>query len=241
MATPSVSIIIPCYQGARTLGRALHSIADAAVARSVVEKGMAIEVLVVLDGPDVSSEAVINSFEPPESVEMRTFTQPHSGIAATRNVGLRHARHPFVTFLDNDDELTAGRLEIVADAKPHFVISHQRLVFDRVPEQPIGLPDFSHKKASTPYLTSMVAPRDLLVNLGGFSEEMPLGNELDLIMRARAEGYLVEFDLRVGTIRHYTGANASLNLVQTRRDYFTILAKLSQRAGQEKEASQMSE
>lgn len=196
---------------------------------SVVEP---IEVLVVFDGPDDESEAVVNSFEPPDSVEIRTFTQSHSGIAATRNVGLRHARHHLVTFLDNDDELTAGRLEIVADGKPYFVISHQRLVFDQVPEQPIGLPDFSHQTASTPYLTSMVAPRGLLVKLGGFSQELPLGNELDLIMRARAAGYLVEFDSRVGTIRHYTGENASLNLVQTRRDYFTILAKLSRRAGQ---------
>jgi glycosyltransferase involved in cell wall biosynthesis len=155
----------------------------------------------------------------------------HSGIAATRNLGLRTARYSHVTFLDSDDEITLERLRTATSYSNDIVIGRQQVIFDVVSPPPGGVPDPRTTDGSpTPYLTSIVAPAITVLDIEGFRESIALSDDLDLVMRLRLHGATIRFDDAVFVIRHVTGSNASLEYGLLNKEYFQILRDLRQPA-----------
>lgn len=98
---PEVSVVIPAYNRANTIGRALDSV----LSQSVRD----IEVLVVDDGSTDSTAATVAAV-----TDLRVAMLRHDsnkGAAAARNTGIRAARAPFIAFLDSDDAWLPGKLE----------------------------------------------------------------------------------------------------------------------------------
>lgn len=95
-----VSVVIPTYNRAPLLARALNSVLD--------QKGGLLEILVVDDGSTDETEAKIAAAAEPR---LKYFLQPNQGPAAARNAGIRRARGEFIAFLDSDDEWLPGKLE----------------------------------------------------------------------------------------------------------------------------------
>src|SRR4051794_13092618 len=98
-----VSVVIPCYDQARFLRRAIES----ALAQTL----SGVEVIVVDDGSTDDTVAVAQRFE-----AVTYHRQNNRGVAAARNAGLTRARGDFVIFLDADDELMPDAAEIGAGA-----------------------------------------------------------------------------------------------------------------------------
>jgi glycosyltransferase involved in cell wall biosynthesis len=90
--TPTVSIVIPCYNHGVFLGEAIESVLR-------WETG-AIEIIVVDDGSTDDTPAVIARYP-----VVRGVRQRNAGLAAARNGGLRLCRGRYVMFLDADDLL----------------------------------------------------------------------------------------------------------------------------------------
>jgi glycosyltransferase involved in cell wall biosynthesis len=95
---PRVSVVIPCYNQGRFLGAAIESVGLSSV-RDV-------EVLVVDDGssddtPDVARAAGVTCLR-----------QGNAGLARARNRGLDAASGTMIVFLDADDLLMPGALDI---------------------------------------------------------------------------------------------------------------------------------
>jgi glycosyltransferase involved in cell wall biosynthesis len=95
-----VSVVIPTYNRAELLRRALESVAS--------QDYRPIEVLVIDDCSEDDTEVVIDEVRPllEESggIGLRyTALEVNSGPAAARNEGLRQAAGSFVAFLDSDD------------------------------------------------------------------------------------------------------------------------------------------
>lgn len=99
-ATPLVSVVIPVFDRAGVLGRAVRSV----FAQSLQD----FELLVVDDGSTDDPGAVVASFGDPRITLLR---QPRSNAAVARNTGIRNARGRYVAFLDSDDEWLPGHLE----------------------------------------------------------------------------------------------------------------------------------
>lgn len=97
---PLVSVILPTYNRAHVIGRAL---------RSVLEQDFTdFEVLVVDDASTDDTERVVRAFGDPR---IRYLREPRNGGPnAARNRGLREARGEFIAFLDSDDEWLPGKL-----------------------------------------------------------------------------------------------------------------------------------
>lgn len=87
-----VSVVIPTYNRARLVGQAIQSALD--------QSYEAIEVVVADDGSTDGTAAVVAT----HGARVRYVRHANAGVAAARNLGLRHARGEFIAFLDSDDQ-----------------------------------------------------------------------------------------------------------------------------------------
>jgi glycosyltransferase involved in cell wall biosynthesis len=98
-----VSVVIPCYNQARFLGEAIQS---------VLWQGYDdLEIVVVDDGSNDCTEEVASGYAR-EDPRVRLIRQENRGLAAARNRGLAEAGGEYVVFLDSDDRLVSGALEV---------------------------------------------------------------------------------------------------------------------------------
>ena len=96
---PVVSVIIPTYNRAHLLEKALKSV--------FAQTYKDYEVIVVDDGSTDGTADVVAKF----GTEVRYFTQSNRGVGAARNRGLKEARGRYVAFLDDDDTWLPAKLE----------------------------------------------------------------------------------------------------------------------------------
>lgn len=91
-----VSVIIPCYQCAETIGRTIQSI------QAQTEASW--ELICVDDGSTDGTGAVLDGIAQTEP-RMRVLHQKNGGVSAARNAGIRAARGEWLAFADADDLL----------------------------------------------------------------------------------------------------------------------------------------
>ena len=111
MSRFDVSIVIPTYNRAERLLKAV---------RSCSQDGISVEVIVVDDGSSDNTDSMLREAFPQDdgsrddlahsTMSLKILKQQRSGPAAARNLGLRNASADLVKFLDSDDELIRGAL-----------------------------------------------------------------------------------------------------------------------------------
>lgn len=98
-----VSIILPAYNRAHCIGRAIGSI--------LAQTYPHWELLVIDDGSTDDTEAVAAAAAASDG-RVHYYRQPQNrGAAAARNEGIRRARHAYIAFQDSDDFWKADKLE----------------------------------------------------------------------------------------------------------------------------------
>ncbi len=90
---PTVSVVIPTYQRAYSVGRAI----DSALAQTFSD----LEVLVIDDGSTDGTDAQVMSIDDPRVRYVRV--PRNAGVASARNRGIRESRGRYLAFLDSDD------------------------------------------------------------------------------------------------------------------------------------------
>ncbi|MDY3918013.1 MAG: glycosyltransferase family 2 protein [Candidatus Limivivens sp.] len=99
MEKPKVSVIIPAYHCAGTIGRAV---------RSALRQQVPLEILVIDDCSGDSLDQVMEEFAGEPVLFLKN--EKNLGAAATRNRGVSMARGEYVAFLDADDWWEDGKL-----------------------------------------------------------------------------------------------------------------------------------
>lgn len=97
--SPKFSVIIPVYNSAETLSRAIESVVE--------QNWPAHEIIVVDDGSTDSSLQVANGF----ASKVRVIHQSNAGVSAARNRGAESATGDWLAFLDADDWYYPDRLK----------------------------------------------------------------------------------------------------------------------------------
>ncbi len=123
---PLVSAIIPAFNAGATLARAIKSV--------LAQTYEAMEIIVIDDGSSDNTVDVANSFRSNGVKVIQTEYQ--SGAAATRNLGIEHARGEFIAFVDADDEWlpekTAKQVETLnANPKAVFVACKAKFISEQ--------------------------------------------------------------------------------------------------------------
>jgi teichuronic acid biosynthesis glycosyltransferase TuaG len=186
---PVFSVVVPCYNAAPFIASALASI-KAQTFRDF-------EVVVVNDGSTDESLRIIDGF--PADFPLRVFSQENAGLGGARNRAIRESRGQYVTFLDADDEWDGNRLERV-----HAAIERQGADLICHDERFVRDGRVVRRMTYGPYRTYLdllfngncLSPsavsvrRDLLVRVGGFSEDRAIHGveDYDLWMRLAREG-----------------------------------------------------
>jgi glycosyltransferase involved in cell wall biosynthesis len=99
---PLFSIVVPCYNYAHTLERAVASVLDQGCDD--------FELIIVNDGSPDATDDVVLSLEQQYPNRFRYIKQRNGGPAAARNAGIRASRGDFLLFLDADDALVPEAL-----------------------------------------------------------------------------------------------------------------------------------
>jgi len=159
-----ISIIIPCYNGAATLARALQS---------CLIQPEAAQIIVVDDGStDASAELVAYCGTLDERVGLLRMPV-NGGAARARNWGAMHASHGLLAFLDADDEYLPGALAAASTflaQNPREVSVRLDVDYTDFPADIIGHADFGKHAAtlSNTVPSSLIICRAVYAALGGF-------------------------------------------------------------------------
>jgi glycosyltransferase involved in cell wall biosynthesis len=182
---PLVSAIIPAYNSAAFLARAIRS----ALAQDYPNK----QVIVVDDGSTDNTEEIAKSF----GAEIIYVRQENAGPAAARNRGIKETRAEYIAFLDSDDEWLPGRLSkciqpMIEDDSIgltyclSFVrrLDGREEIYGRIArETPLHRSMiFQPRTQSTPATTCR---RSILEQVGGFDRDLKRCQDHDLWIRIR--------------------------------------------------------
>lgn len=97
-----ISIIIPAYNYALLLSRAIDSV--------MLQITDNVELLVINDGSTDNTREVLSQLEKKYESRFRSIEQDNKGLSATRNLGIDNTSGRYLMFLDADDELCSDAI-----------------------------------------------------------------------------------------------------------------------------------
>lgn len=174
-----VSVIIPTYNRAGLLPRALDSLLRQSFANW--------EAVIADDGSTDRTRDLVSEYSVRDP-RFRYFFQENGGLSSARNFGISHARAPLLTFLDSDDEYAPEHLARRVDfmnANPGIDLIHGGIKIiggsDTVPdrERPGEFITIADCFVGGTFFMGSVVPREL----GGFRKP-DFGDDYEFIQRA---------------------------------------------------------
>lgn len=152
---PLVSIIIPVYNSAKIIERALSDI--------LLQTYPNLEIIVVDDGSSDNSFELAKQYE---GINFIVCRQPNGGAAKARNKGVSLANGKYIQFLDIDDFLSKDKIakqvyELEKNNGYVAVCNYIEFLNDKIPET-LAVPDGQDK-----FIFSTSDPVAFLINLYG--------------------------------------------------------------------------
>jgi glycosyltransferase involved in cell wall biosynthesis len=217
-----VSVVMPAFDEEAFIGEAIRSV--------LAQTHQAIELIVVDDGSTDETAAIAASF-----TEVRVVTRLRTGgPAAARNTGLAEARGEYWTIFDADDVMPRdrvapgvahlkanGSIDLVLGRTEAFVTpgeprpSHWNPVWDAGPYH--GHPG------------TALGRRSVLDDVGRFDESLPLGSDMQWLVRAKLAGVgigriddlCLRYRIHAGNVTRDVGENRAnmLTALRTARTF----------------------
>ena len=107
MTEALIGVVIPAYNYARTLGRAVESVL------AQLDEADA-QLLVIDDGSTDETPQVLEALLAKHPGRFQALRKPNGGLASVRNRGIEESAGQYLMFLDADDEMAPGALAQVA-------------------------------------------------------------------------------------------------------------------------------
>lgn len=233
MTDSSVSVIVPCHNGAEFLADAIDSI--------LAQTYPVLEILVIDDGSTDGTEAIAAQYAAP----VHYIRQACQGVSVARNAGIQASRGDYLVFLDHDDRLLPHALTVGVDClekNPGCGFAYgQHQSIDSVgnPVAPalgaVKTQDVSLKiSVASDYALMLrgefpVPPartmfrRQVFEQVGGFDPTFTNSQDYDLCLRVAAQFWACRHNQVIAEYRQH-GFSKSSTTVVTRKLAFTLRA-----------------
>jgi glycosyltransferase involved in cell wall biosynthesis len=212
---PDVSVVIPTKNRPALIGRA--------VASALSQEGPTVEVVVVDDGSDPGGAEVVASIGRSDPRIRNVRNDESIGNPASRNRGFEEATGRLWCTLDDDDELTPGRLQAqvealdraeaddviaVAGVELRWSDRNPLVQLPRIGGDPVRLDgdaDPFARLAPRLFLNTYLVPAELMRKVDGYDPVLRWGEHTDLFLRLQKVARFVGVPM-VGTVVHRDAA-----------------------------------
>ncbi|MCK4852295.1 MAG: glycosyltransferase [Candidatus Omnitrophica bacterium] len=189
---PEVSVIIPTYNRAHVVGRAIESVLN--------QTYREFEIIVVDDGSTDNTKELI---EDKYGKQVNYVRQPRKGAPAARNLGFRISRGKFVNFLDSDDYFLPENLEkkvrvlernpaagwVYSDSyytdeeRNFFRRSHSLRKMRKKIETRDDVFDIMFRRGGLTNTNTVMMRRECMEKTGGFDERLTVYQDVEFFLR----------------------------------------------------------
>ncbi len=223
----NVSVIIPTYNYARFIGEAI----DSTLAQTLPP----LEVIVVDDGSTDGTRELLAEY----GDRIRVISQQNQGVGAARNAGIAAARGEYLAFLDSDDAWYPRKLELqmlrfanepelglvhcgaeMIDAEGRTLGTTTGGMEGQVAEEMLLL----DREVIMPQGSSIVVPRRVAIELGGYDVRLPPSEDWDFCYRI-ASRYSIGYVREVLVRYRLHGSGIHMNIPRMERAMLLALEK----------------
>jgi len=224
-----VSVIIPSFNRAHCVARAIDSVLMQNQSFFDSDRSIELQVIVVDDGSSDDTESLIAERYP----EITYLKQENRGVSSARNKAIKHANGEWIALLDSDDEWLPNKLQqqLHSLQQSKLKVCHTEELWIRngvqvnqmKKHQKVGGAIFQRCLplcAMSP--SSIVLHQSVFEQVGLFDESLPACEDYDLWLRVAA---LYEVDyIETPLIRKYGGHEDQLSRQYWGMDRFRVIA-----------------
>ncbi|MCM8756456.1 MAG: glycosyltransferase family 2 protein, partial [Candidatus Omnitrophica bacterium] len=177
--SPLVSVVIPTYNRAYSLKRAIESVINQTYKN--------LEIIIIDDGSSDNTEEIVSDFKDPRIQYIHHLQ--NRGISSARNTGIKNSKGDLIAFLDSDDEYFPQKIEknvevfLNCSARIGLVSSNHWVI--REEGKKLGIVKFSPKRRLFPLPSTWVIRRKVIEKIGLFDERILVGEDIDFFCRFR--------------------------------------------------------
>ena len=181
-----ISVVIPSYNRAATIGRAVRSV--------LAQTQPVHEIVIVDDGSDDDTVSVLRAFDNP--LINIICHEANNGASAARNTAISKAQYDYIAFLDSDDAWSEDKIErqtaFMKDngllvSCTNFTLIHQGQEQGCAAYRPfknniLTQDDFAWGCFVSPGST-MICHNNILTKIGGYDPSYPRLEDWDLLLK----------------------------------------------------------
>jgi len=220
---PHVSVIIPTFNRAYVIERAINSV----LKQSFTD----LECIVVDDGSTDDTLKVVEQIKDPR---LKIVSSINRGVSAARNFGFSHSSGQWIALLDSDDEWLSHKLYAqleFSNKNPELPLIHGEEIWIRNGKR--VNPKFKHKKEGGKIFeralalclispSAAILKRDLYEEMQGFREDYIVCEDYELWLRV-TQKYAVGF-VNDPILNKYGGHKDQLSSKYKAMDYWRVRA-----------------
>jgi glycosyltransferase involved in cell wall biosynthesis len=185
--TPKISVIIPTYNRAHVLKRAIDSVLNQTFSD--------FEIIVVDDGSTDDTQKLLKQYDD----KLKVITTENRGVSAARNIAIKDAKGKYIAGLDSDDYWHKRKLERQIEAlesRPDIKIIYTNEIWIRNGKrvnqckQHQKYSGHIYKKCLPLCIispSSVVMERSIFDDIGLFDEDLPACEDYDLWLRVASK------------------------------------------------------
>lgn len=221
----AVSIILPTYNGARTIDRAIASI--------LAQNYRSWELIILSDGSTDDTKAVVEKKVGSDERIIFIENEQNMGIQKTLNKGLGLARGEYVARIDDDDEWIdhsklAAQVAFLESHPDHVLVGTDAFVVD---ENGISLSTNVMPRSDAVIRSKMLSKncflhstilvrKDIVKKVGGYSQKKRdlHAEDYNLWLRVGLEGRMANFEMKSTALTAHGNSLTSRNRTQQARN-----------------------
>lgn len=191
MDSPSISVVVACYNKKETITNCIKSILD--------QNHDGYELIIVNDGSDDGSDQAIQHFN--NNGKVKIINTAHKGVSAAKNSGIENSNGNIILFIDGDCEVDSNVLKELSNSFGNSSVAcvggevrsvNGHNILTRTVESMQN--DVERK---WPFGANVAYTREVLNKAGGYDERMENGEDAELFLKIIKLGYKYSFNPHV--------------------------------------------